>query len=110
MVRERENKEQKVRLTEQTAVLALAVIAWGVSFNMVPVLTQLWVATAEPTRVESAVALQVTAFQIAIMIGAVVGGAIVDARGPDTAMLLGAGSALVAVVGFAAIRVRPRTV
>lgn len=99
-----------VAFTEHTAVLTLAVIAWGVSFNMVPVLTQLWVATAEPTRVESAVALQVTAFQIAIMIGAVVGGAIVDARGPDTAMLLGAGAALVAVVGFAAIRVRPRTV
>ena len=95
-------------LTTHTALLAVAVVAWGVGFNMVPVLTQLWVATAEPARVEPAVALQVTAFQIAIMVGAVVGGAIVDASGPSAALLLGAGAAVLAAAGFAAIRVRPR--
>ncbi|MFC0672796.1 MFS transporter [Brachybacterium hainanense] len=96
-----------VATTSSVVVLGLAVIAWGLGFNMVPVTTQLWVSALEPRRVESAIALQVTAFQIAIMLGSVVGGVLVDQRGPAAAMALGAGSAALAAVGFAAIRVRP---
>jgi predicted MFS family arabinose efflux permease len=94
--------------TDQTVVLAAAVVLWGIGFSMVPVTTQLWVSAIEPRRVESAVALQVTAFQVAIMIGAVVGGALVDSRGPDAAMALGACAAVLAAIGFAAIRVQAR--
>ncbi|GAA1491107.1 MFS transporter [Brachybacterium sacelli] len=94
--------------TEQTTVLALAVVLWGIGFNMVPVTTQLWVSAIEPSRVESAVALQVTAFQVAIMSGAVVGGLLVDHQGPAAAMLLGACVGALAAVGFASIAVRPR--
>ncbi|WP_193106552.1 MFS transporter [Brachybacterium sp. FME24] len=96
--------------TDQTWVLAAAVILWGVGFNMVPVTTQLWVSAIEPRRVESAMALQVTAFQVAIMTGAVVGGVLVDSDGPAAAMTLGACVAGLAAIGFASIRVRPRTV
>jgi len=94
--------------TDQVPVLAVAVIAWGLGFNMVPVVSQLWVATVEPRRVESAIALQVTAFQIAIMLGAIVGGLIVDQRGPAATMALGAVFAGLAAIGYASIRVRPR--
>lgn len=90
------------------AVVAGAVLAWGVGFNMVPVTTQLWVSRIEPRRVESAVALQVTAFQVAITIGAVVGGAIVDHRDVWTAMAVGAVAAAIAAAGFGAIRLVPR--
>lgn len=94
--------------SEQTAILAIAVVLWGIGFNMVPVTTQLWVSAIEPRRVESAVALQVTAFQVAIMSGAVVGGLLVDHQGPSAAMLLGAGVGSAAAIGFASIAVRPR--
>lgn len=91
-----------------TVVVALAVVAWGVGFNMVPVTTQLWVSRVEPRRVESAVSLQVTAFQVAITIGAIVGGFIVDHRGVWAAMAVGTAAAGLAAVGFAAIRPVPR--
>ena len=94
--------------TQDVGVLAAAVVLWGIGFNIVPVITQLWVAAAEPRRVESAVALQVTAFQVAIMSGSVVGGVLVDQQGPAAAMMLGAVLAAVAAVGFSAIAVRPR--
>lgn len=89
-------------------VVALAVVAWGTGFNMVPVTTQLWVSRMEPKRVESAVSLQVTAFQVAITLGAVVGGLVVDHRDVWTAMAVGAVAATLAAVGFAVIRLVPR--
>ncbi|GGB38893.1 MFS transporter [Flexivirga endophytica] len=91
-----------------TVVVALAVLAWGTGFNMVPVTTQLWVSRAEPNRVEAAVSLQVTAFQAAITLGAVLGGLIVDHRDVWAAMAVGAGLAGLAAVGFAAVRLVPR--
>lgn len=91
-----------------TALVALAVVAWGVGFNMVPVTTQLWVSRVEPRRVEAAVSLQVTAFQTAITIGAVVGGVVVDQRGVWSAMAAGAAAAVLAAVGFAVLRLVPR--
>lgn len=94
--------------TEQTALLAVAVVLWGFGFNMVPVTTQLWVSAIEPRRVESAVALQVTAFQVAIMSGSVVGGVLVDQQGPPAIMAVGAGAAVLAALGFACLRIVPR--
>lgn len=88
--------------------LAVAIVLWGIGFNMVPVTTQLWVSTIEPQRVEAAVSLQVTAFQTAITIGAVVGGALVDQRGVSAAVVTGALAAALAAVVFAAVAVRPR--
>ncbi|MFC7375592.1 MFS transporter [Brachybacterium sp. GCM10030268] len=96
--------------TEQTGVLVVVVIAWGLGFNMVPVTTQLWVSAVEPRRVESAISLQVTAFQVAIMAGSAVGGVLVDHQGPAAAMALGAVVSAVAAIGFASIKVRPREV
>jgi DHA1 family purine ribonucleoside efflux pump-like MFS transporter len=91
-----------------TGAVALGVVAWGIGFNMVPVTTQLWVSRVEPHRVESAVSLQVTAFQTAITIGAIVGGFIVDHRDVWAAMAVGTAVAALAAVGFAVIRLVPR--
>ncbi|MGP9694440.1 MFS transporter [Brachybacterium sp. AOP25-B2-12] len=84
--------------------LVLAVLAWGLGFNMVPVSTQLWVTSVDPARAESALGLQVTAFQVAIMVGSVTGGALVDHTGVGAALLLGAVAAIVGAIGFGALR------
>lgn len=86
-------------------LLAVTIVAWGVAFNMVPVATQLWVTRVESEHAESAVGLQVTAFQVAITVGAAVGGALLDAHGVRMPFLIGAVAAVVAGMGFALIRV-----
>lgn len=87
-------------------VATAAIVLWGFGFNMVPVATQLWVTRAEPTRVESALSLQVTAFQVSITAGSAVGGAVVDGGGVRAALLVGAVAALAAGAGFAALHGR----
>ena len=93
--------------THTAALLAVGIVVWGLAFNMVPVLTQLWVTRVEPRHSESALSLQVTAFQVAITVGAVVGGAIVDAYDVRVALLLGAGCAAASGLCFALLRVPP---
>lgn len=86
------------------AVLTAGIALWGLAFSMVPVATQLWVSRVEPDHTESAVALQVTAFQVAITVGAASGGALVDAHGVVASLLLGAGVAALAGLAFASLR------
>jgi predicted MFS family arabinose efflux permease len=81
-----------------------AIVLWGFGFNMVPVATQLWVTRAESRHVESALSLQVTAFQVAITAGSAIGGAVVDGGGVRAALLVGAVAALAGSVGFGALR------
>ncbi|WP_407319098.1 MFS transporter [Isoptericola halotolerans] len=87
-------------------VVVPAIVLWGFGMNMVPVSTQLWVTTAEPQRTESALALQVTAFQAAIMLGSVLGGRLLDETGLTPVLLVGAVLALVGAAGFAGLRAR----
>jgi predicted MFS family arabinose efflux permease len=89
-------------------VLALAIGLWGVAFNMVPVATQLWVTRVEPQRAESAMSLQVTAFQVAITLGSAAGGALLDGYGVRAPLLVGAAAAGAAGLGWAGLRI-PRT-
>ncbi|HYH30419.1 MAG TPA: MFS transporter [Pseudonocardia sp.] len=86
-------------------LLAAGVVLWGFGFNMVPVATQLWVTRAEPEHAESALSLQVTAFQVAITLGAALGGALVDARGVGTALVAGTVFAAAGAIGFGLLRV-----
>ncbi|ROO85755.1 DHA1 family purine ribonucleoside efflux pump-like MFS transporter [Actinocorallia herbida] len=85
--------------------LAVAVVLWGVAFNAVPVATQLWVTRVEPERTESAIALQVTAFQVAITLGSASGGVLLDAHGVTAALVLGAVAAVASGLLFALLRV-----
>lgn len=89
-------------------LLTVAVVLWGFAFNMVPVATQLWVTRVEPERVESAMSLQVTAFQVAITIGSAAGGALLDAYGVGVPFVVGAAAALAAGLGFALLRIPAR--
>ncbi|WP_292651439.1 MFS transporter [Nocardioides sp.] len=92
-------------LAESTPAMALAMVVWGFGMNMVPVATQLWVTRVERERTESALALQVTAFQVAITLGAALGGAVLDQYGVGRVLLIGAVAAAVAAAGFGALRV-----
>ncbi|KPM55034.1 MFS transporter [Frankia sp. CcI49] len=80
--------------------LVIGIVLWGFAFNMVPVATQLWVTRVEPERAESAMSLQVTAFQVAITAGAAIGGVLLDAHGARSPLLVGAAVALAAGLGF----------
>ena len=78
----------------------LVVVAWGMAFGMVPVSATGWMLKALPDAPEAGQAMLVTAFQVAIATGALLGGVAVDGSGIASAMLLGSalvmGAALVA--------------
>lgn len=89
-------------------LMTAAIVLWGLAFNMVPVATQLWVTRVEPDRVESAMSLQVTAFQVAITAGSAAGGLLLDAYGVGFPFVVGAAAAVAAGLGFALLRVPSR--
>lgn len=61
---------------------AVGVAIWGFAFGAFPVSIQSYITRAAPDEAESAGALLLTAFQIAISSGAVLGGILVDLQGP----------------------------
>lgn len=85
-------------------LFTVGIVLWGLSFNMLPVATQLWVTRIKPQLAESAVSLQVTAFQLAITVGSAVGGVIVDSYQVRVALLVGAAGAAASGLGFALLR------
>ncbi|WP_127792036.1 MFS transporter [Agromyces sp. LHK192] len=74
---------------QHLAVAAVSVVVWGVGFGAVPTMVQTWIARVAPDRLESAGGLVVMAFQIAITVGAAVGGLLVDAVGIQAVLLAG---------------------
>lgn len=86
-------------------VLTAAVVLWGLAFNMVPVVVQLWGSRVEPKRTESAMSLSVTAFQVAITVGSALGGALLDGYGVRPLLMVGAGAAVAAGLGWAVLRI-----
>lgn len=63
-------------------IAASAIVLWGLSFGAFPVNVQAFLTKAAPDQAESAGALMLTAFQIAISSGAIVGGLLIDFIGP----------------------------
>lgn len=92
-------------LVDLSWLLVVAVVLWGLAFNMVPVATQLWVTRVESERAESAMSLQVTAFQLAITLGSAAGGVLVDGYGVTSALVAGAVFAAAAGAVFSSMRV-----
>lgn len=82
------------------ALAIVTVFVWGVGFGAVPTMVQTWIAHVVPERLESAGGLVVAAFQIAITIGAAVGGLLVDSVGVQVALI---GSGIAAVLGAAVL-------
>jgi predicted MFS family arabinose efflux permease len=84
-----------------STMLAYAATAtWGFAFGAFPVSISAWNTKAAADHAESAGALLLVAFQIAIAAGAVLGGILVDAAGPSAVI---AYAALAAAVGTALI-------
>ncbi|RWX75551.1 MFS transporter [Neorhizobium lilium] len=78
---------------------AVAVTLWGFAFGAFPVSIQSYVTRAAPDEAESAGALLLTTFQIAISSGAVLGGVLIDLQGPmGVVSFLGVAAALGASV------------
>jgi DHA1 family purine ribonucleoside efflux pump-like MFS transporter len=63
-------------------VSGIAVGLWGFAFGVLPVGFQTWMVRVASDEAESAGGLLVSAFQVAITVGAVVGGILVDGFGP----------------------------
>ncbi len=61
---------------------ATAVTLWGFAFGAFPVSIQSYITRAAPDEAESAGAMLLTTFQIAISSGAVLGGVLIDLQGP----------------------------
>ena len=91
------------------ASLGLAIVTvfvWGVGFGAVPTMVQTWIAHVAPERLESAGGLVVSAFQIAITIGAAVGGLLVDSVGVQAALIGGGIAAVLGAGVLSSARVR----
>lgn len=71
-----------------------ATAAWGFAFGGIPVGFQTWNTLAAPDHAETAGALLVTTFQIAISLGAVLGGLLVNGMGAPGAIGYSAAAAL----------------
>ncbi|WP_067819463.1 MFS transporter [Actinomadura kijaniata] len=74
-------------------------LVWGLAFGAVPVGVQTWIFRAAPEAAEAATALNTALFNLAIAVGALVGGLVVDGAG--TAGVLWTGAALGAVATLA---------
>jgi predicted MFS family arabinose efflux permease len=84
-----------------TAAATGALLVWGLAYGGVSVSTQNWLLAAAPQAREAASALFVAVFNIAISLGALLGGRVVDAVSPTGAFLLGTTLALAALVAAA---------
>jgi predicted MFS family arabinose efflux permease len=79
------------------------VLAWGISFGALPLCFSIWVQRATPQSPEAGSALFVSIIQVAIAVGSLVGGVVVDHVGISADFLLGGAlalSGLAALVSF----------
>ena len=81
-------------------VMAL-VLAWGVSFGALPLCFSIWIQRATPDSPEAGSALFVSIIQVAIALGSLVGGVVVDQAGMSADFLLGSGLALLGLAALA---------
>jgi predicted MFS family arabinose efflux permease len=77
-------------------------LLWGLAYGGVSVSLQSWMIAAAPHAVEPATALWVSAFNLAIGLGALVGGLVVDFASLVGVLWLGAAAFLLAAVGVGA--------
>ncbi|WP_114558424.1 MFS transporter [Desertihabitans aurantiacus] len=90
-----------------SGVLFVVAGLWGVGFGALPTTISTWLARAEPTRLESVGGLQTAVFQLAIALGAFIGGLLVDGAGVQTALLAGGSASLVGAAVMVAIKPPP---
>ncbi|MDQ8700926.1 MFS transporter [Streptomyces sp. LHD-70] len=77
---------------------AVLLLAWGLAYGGVSVSTQNWMAAAAPEAREPVSGLYVGVFNVAIALGALLGGRAADGFGADGALWLGGGLAAAALL------------
>ncbi|WP_035853884.1 MFS transporter [Cryptosporangium arvum] len=80
------------------------VAVWAIGFGAVPTAFQTWIARTEPDRLEPATGLMIATFQLAIALGAVAGGVLVDGVGVRAALVAGGVAALLGTLVLATLR------
>ncbi|TDD30408.1 MFS transporter [Actinomadura sp. KC06] len=74
-----------------TAVTGIALlILWGLAFGGVPVTVQMWILKAAPDHAEAATALNTVVFNLAIALGALFGGFVVNGASATAVLWFGA--------------------
>jgi predicted MFS family arabinose efflux permease len=84
-------------------------LVWGVAYGAVPVCSQRWFAASAADHPEAVSVVFTASFQATISVGALLGGAVLDATSPSTLMVVGALPALLMVAVVGARRTRSRT-
>ncbi|WP_194280455.1 MFS transporter [Streptomyces fagopyri] len=91
-------------LTDMAPAVVVLVMIWGAAFGAVPLALQTWILRATPEAPESGMALLVSACQIALATGSLIGGLVVDGYGTSAGFALGGTLALLSAV----THIRPR--
>lgn len=77
------------------------VLAWGIAFGALPLCFSIWIQRATPDSPEAGSALFVSIIQVAIALGSLVGGMVVDHVGIAVDFLFGSGLALLGLAALA---------
>ncbi len=85
-------------------IAAAAIVLWGLSFGAFPVNVQAFLTQASGDEAESGGALMLTAFQIAISAGAIIGGLLIDGVGPTGVFWFAGVMALAGTILIATIK------
>jgi predicted MFS family arabinose efflux permease len=90
-----------------TAHLAvgIVIVAWGLTWGLIPLAAQVWMLRSDPQAQEAASAANVSNMQIAIAAGSALGGLLIDSAGLTT-VYTAAGSIALASAAFALIASR----
>jgi predicted MFS family arabinose efflux permease len=85
-------------------VASAAVVLWGLSFGAYPVSIQTYLTQAAPDDAESAGAVHLSVFMIAVSLGAIFGGILVDRLGPVTTFAVAGVAALFGAILISAAK------
>jgi predicted MFS family arabinose efflux permease len=88
-------------LRHSQLAVTVDVFAWGISFGALPLCFSVWIQRATPDLPEAGSALFVSIIQVAIAVGSLVGGTIVDSVGIAPDFLLGSALALLGLAALA---------
>jgi len=88
-------------LRHSQLAVTVDVLAWGISFGALPLCFSVWIQRATPDLPEAGSALFVSIIQVAIAVGSLVGGTIVDSIGIPPDFLLGSALALLGLAALA---------
>ncbi|WP_158899694.1 MFS transporter [Burkholderia sp. L27(2015)] len=93
-------------LRHSESAVTVTVLLWGVAFGAIPLCLSVWVQLATPDLPEAGSALFVGIIQVAIAVGSLVGGTVVDRVGIPADFWFGSALAflgLAAIAGFGAV-------